>query len=210
VTKGRFAGLGATAFGLLGFLATVVQDPPGGTYHASNVARFVDSGHRPAVFAGTYLAWIAIVGLLLLLAKLRTAISDGGRASVFWGLSVAGAAAWVAGWSLSSIAPIAMGFGGKAVVIPAGVVYALVAGGWVVIAGGAALIGCALLALTVAPSTLPAWVRWSTLAAAVAALAALAYLPFFLVYLWAVVMGVWLLAGERGTAPETAATASAA
>jgi hypothetical protein len=50
----------------------------------------------------------------------------------------------------------------------------------VIRATGAASIGCALLTLTLGPSALPAWVRWSTLVAASAALVALPYFPFFL------------------------------
>ena len=42
-------------------------------------------------------------------------------------------------------------------------------------------------------------------AAGIAALAAYAWFPFFLVYLWAVVIGVWLLVGQREAAVQPAA-----
>jgi hypothetical protein len=53
----------------------------------------------------------------------------------------------------------------------------------------------------------PSWVRWATLIAGIAGLAALAWFPFFLVYLWAIVLGVWLLvspARYRVLEPATA------
>jgi hypothetical protein len=48
-------------------------------------------------------------------------------------------------------------------------------------------------------------VRWSTAVAAVAALAGLAWFPFFLVYLWAIALGLWTLRNAPAGAPQTAA-----
>ena len=204
MTQARLAGLGAVVFGGLALVATFVQNSPGGTFHPSHVARYLESGHRAAVFVATYLAWIAVVGLLVLLAELRAAISDSRRAAIFWALCVSGAAAWTAGWAVSSIVPMTMAYGGSDVTVPDGVAYAISVGGWIVIAGGIVLIGCALLALTLGSSTLPAWVRWSTLVGAIAALAALAYFPFFLFCVWAVVVGAWLLVAQRDRAARPA------
>jgi len=210
MTQGRIAGLGGVAFGILAFAAVQIGNGPGGNYSASDVAKFVERGHRPAAFASVYLLWLAVVGLLLLLARLRVAIADKKRASIFWALSVAGAAVWVVGWALGLTVPIAMAYGGKGVVIPSGVIYLMSAGGWVVAAAGAVLVGCALLALTLGPSALPAWVRWFTLVAALAAVTAIAWFPFFLFYLWAIVIGLWLLVAERGTTLTPVPAASAA
>jgi hypothetical protein len=108
--------------------------------------------------------------------------------------------AWVAGWGVGALAPMVMGYGGKQVLLSPTVTYALATGGWAVMAGGAALIGLALLTLTLAPSPLPGWVRWTTFVAGIDALAAYAWFPFFLFYLWAIVIGVWLLVGKRSEA----------
>jgi hypothetical protein len=207
--QGRLAGLGGVAFGVLAFAAVQIGNGPGGNYSASDVAKFVERGHRPAVFVSVYLAWLAVIGLLLLLARLRSAITDKSRASIFWALSVAGAAVWVAGWALGLMVPIAMAYGGKGVVIPSGVIYLMSAGGWVVAAGGAVLVGCALLVLTLARSALPGWVRWFTFVAALAAVTAMAWFPFFLFYIWAIVIGLWLLVAERATTLAPAPAASA-
>jgi hypothetical protein len=205
VRERQAAGAGALAFGILTFVAVMLESSPGGTFKTSHVADYVKSGHRPAVFAATYLALLGIVGLAVLLTWLRSQLGEGTRSAVFWFLGVAGAGAWVAGWGVTSAVPMVMAYGGKQVTLPPTVTYALSTGGWAVTAGGAALVGLALLALTIAPSSLPAWVRWSTLVAGIAALAAYAWFPFFLVYLWAVVIGVWLLVGQREAAVQPAA-----
>ncbi len=198
----QIAGVGAVAFGALAFAALMLENAPGGTYEPSHVAGYVASGHRPAVFAATYLSLLATVGLALLLTWLRAALPAGARSAVFSTLTAAGMGAWVAGWGVGATVPMVMGYGGRHVVVSPTVTYALATGGWVVMAGGAALIGFALLTLTVAASALPAWVRWSTLVAGLAALAAYAWFPFFLFYVWAMVIGFWLLVGHRGRAPQ--------
>ena len=43
--------------------------------------------------------------------------------------------------------------------------------------------------------------RWSTLVAGIAALAGIAWFPFFLVYIWAIVVGAWLIVADREPAP---------
>lgn len=202
MSRGQAAGVGALAFGVLTFVAVILANPPGGTFKTSHVADYVKSGHRPVVFIATYLALLGIVGLGVLLTWLRDALADGARSSMFLMLSVAGMGAWIAGWGVGAMVPMVMGFGGKQVTLSPTVVYALGTGGWAVMAGGAALIGFALLALTLAPSALPSWVRWSTLVAGIAALAAYAWFPFFLVYIWSVVIGLWLLASQRSRAPQ--------
>ena len=67
---------------------------------------------------------------------------------------------------------------------------------------GGLLLGCALLTFAAGAVTLPSWIRWTTLVAGVAALAAVAWFPFFLVYIWAIVIGVALVVIERRQAPQ--------
>lgn len=195
--KGQVAGIGAVAFGVLTFAALMLENAPGGTFRFSHIADYVAKGHRPAVFVATYLAIVAMVGLALLLTWLRDALPEGTRSSVFSTLSMAGMATWIAGWGVGASVPIVMGYGGSQERVPPTVTYLLATGGWAVMAGGAALIGLALLTLTLAPSALPGWARWATLVAGIAALAAYAWFPFFLVYLWSVVIGLWLVVSQR-------------
>ncbi len=185
----------------------MIASPPGGNYKASDVTSFLARGHRPAVFISVYLMLIAVAGLLLLLAQLRTTI-EGSRGTLFWAFSVASAAAWFAGYLLVAGPAAALAFsGGKlgATSISPQVVYVFSSRGWSVMYGaGGILLGAALIALVVGRVALPAWVRWSTAVAAVAALAAMAWFPFFLVYLWAIVLGLWTLLAAPAEVPRTA------
>jgi hypothetical protein len=198
-------GLGALAFLVLVVAGVAIASPPGGTYKASDVAKYLERGHRPAVIIALYLVAIAAVGLLFLLHRLRDAI-DGTRATVFWGLSIAGAAAIVAGFAVVAAVPIAMGVGGKGVVIAPTVAFTIAETGWALLAGaGFTLVGLALLTLTLAPSALPAWVRWTTLVGGLAFAAGMAWFPLPLVGIWLLVTGIWLLRTENSRAAEATA-----
>ena len=87
------AGIGAIAFGVLPIVAFMVANPPGGNYKASDIADFIATGHRPAVFVSVYLMLLSAVGLLVLLARLRESIAAGSRETLFWSFSVAAVAA---------------------------------------------------------------------------------------------------------------------
>jgi hypothetical protein len=63
--------------------------------------------------------------------------------------------------------------------------------------GGGALLGCALSTYLVRTVAVPAWVRWATALAALGSVAAIAWFPFFLVYVWAIVIGIWLVARDH-------------
>ena len=198
-------GIGALAFLALVIVGVAVASPPGGTYKASDVAKYLERGHRPAVVVAFYLVAFAAVGLLFLLRRLRDALT-GPRATVFWALSVAGAAAIVAGFALIAAVPIAMGVGGKGVVIAPTVAFTIVESGWMVFAGaGFTLVGLALLTLALGPSALPAWVRWTTLVGGLAFAAGLAWFPLPIVGIWLLLIGGWLLVGERSRQPERSA-----
>jgi len=202
--RGSLAGIGALAFAVLPIVGLIVANDPGGTYKASDVADYVKSGHRPLVFLGLYLTGLGVAGLIPMLARLREAIADETRARVFWGLGIAAAAAFVAGLALTASVPVAMGYGGKGVVIAPAVTFTLSEAGWVVAAGaGGILLGCALFTFALA---VPAWLRWSTLGAGVAAFAGAAWFPLALVIVWSLATGVWLLVANRAPAasPVTA------
>jgi hypothetical protein len=196
LNQSRLAGLGGLAFGVLAFVAMIIASPPGGNYSASDVTSYLAKGHRPAVFISVYLMVVAVVGLVLLLARLRT-LAEGSRGTLVWAFGVASAGAWLVGWALVVATPAALAYsGGKlsASDISPQLGYVLSEAGWAVMYGaGGILLGLALLTLVVGRVAAPAWVRWTTAVAGVCALAGLAWFPFFLVYLWAIAIGVWAL-----------------
>jgi hypothetical protein len=202
------AGIGAIAFGVLPIVAFMVANPPGGNYKASDIADFIAKGHRPAVFVSVYLMLLSAVGLLLLLARLRESIGAGSRETLFWGFSVAAVAAWFVGYAIAISPSLALAFsGGKLHSLSAPVAYTFSEAGWAAMYGaGGLLLGCALLTFAAGAVTLPAWIRWTTLVAGIAALAAVAWFPFFLVYLWAIVVGVALVTIEWPQSAQTVST----
>jgi hypothetical protein len=210
------AGLGAIAFSVLTLVAFVVANPPGGTYKASEAADYVVKGHRPAVFVSALLAMLAVLGLICLLAQLRDAIRvapDHQLAGlVFWGAGMAAAACFAVGWGVVLAAAAAHAYGGSGLAIAPAVTYLAAEIGVVIIFGPAAmLLGFALIILVLnSRPALPAWLRWLTLLAGVAGIASPVYFPFFLVEIWGIVIGVWLLVGGRRLASPTVGTQASA
>lgn len=198
--RGSPAGFGALAFAVLPIAGLIVANDPGGTYKASDIADYVRSGHRPLVFLGLYLSVLGIAGLMLFLGRLRESIADETKARVFWGFSIAACAGMAGGLAVTATVPIAMGYGGRGVSIAPAVAYVFSEAGWVVISAGAVFLGCALLTFTAGVVAVPAWVRWSTVVAALAAIAGAAWFPFALVLIWAFALGIWLLVAERAPA----------
>jgi hypothetical protein len=203
--RSSLAGVGAIAFAVLTVAAALIENGPGGNYKTSNVDKFLKHGHRPVIFVATYMVYLGVVGLVFLLARLRTSIGDETRSSAFWTLSVAGLGAWVAGWAIGAAVPVAMGYGGKGVTVAPTVTYVFSEAGYFTLAAGAVLIGFALLTLVFSRPALPAWVRWATLVGAAGAIVAPAFFPFILFFIWALVIGIWLLAADRAPVATPAA-----
>jgi hypothetical protein len=155
------------------------------------------------VFVSLYIMLLSAVGLLLVLARLRDALPAGARASTFWALGIGVVVAWFAGYALVVSPSTALAFsGGKLSTLDPTLGYALAEAGWAMMYGaGGLLLGVALIVFAAGPVAVPAWVRWATLVAGVAALAGIAWFPMFLVYLWAIVLGVWMLVARPVTAP---------
>jgi len=207
VSHSRLGGIGGLTFGILGFVGLLVGNAPGGNYTAADVSSFLAKGHRPAVFVSAYLVLLSAAGLLLLLSRLRGSLDGAGpRSSLFWGFSVAAATAWMAGYAIVIGPAVALAFsGGKLTssALSGPTVYTFVESGFGVMYGaGGFFLACALIAFTVGRVRVPAWVRWATGIAAVTSLAGIAWFPFFLVYLWAVALGVWALAKDRSAAAQ--------
>jgi hypothetical protein len=205
MSRSWFAGVCGIAFAVLTFGGALIDSGPGGTYKASDVAKYLESGHRPVIFVATYMALLGILAFFVLFAWLRTRIVDPTQSSVFWGLSVAGAAVFIAGWALHTAVPIAIGYGGKSVVVGPTVTFVFNEGGYFVLSAGAVMIGLALFMLVFGRVALPGWVRVITGIGAVGAVTSAAFFPFGLFYIWALVIGIWLLVA-RPTPSATPAT----
>jgi hypothetical protein len=209
-SRSALAGVGSIAFSVLTIVGLALANPPGGTYKASDAAKYVAKGHHVAVFASVYVLLLAVLGLLLLLAYLRELLSaapDGERvARIFWAMGIGAATSFAIGWAIVLGNAIAHAFGGSGVVVDPAVTYLASELGFSVVFGPAAiLLGFALIAFVISGRALvPAWLRWSTLVAGVAGIVSLAFFPAVLVLLWGIVMGIWLLVPSRGPAVATA------
>lgn len=207
------AGVGGVAFAVSTFIALDVANAPGGTYSASDSVHFLAKGHRVAILVSVYLALLGVLGLICLLAYLRDEVAGApeshGVARIFWAAGVAAAAAFAVGFLIEVTAALARLYGGHHLVVAPNVTYVLSETGAVVFLGaGGILMGIALIALMLGSrATLPAWLRWLTLVAGLAGVASMAFYPFFIVWIWGIVIGVWLLAGghrSRVTTPPRA------
>jgi hypothetical protein len=197
------AGIGAIAFSVFTVAAFVVSAPPGGDYSASDVGAYVAPGHLVAVLVALSLALLGVLGLICLLAHLREAISSTPNSqlvsSIFWATGIAAATSFAVGWGLIAGQPIAHAEGGARITIALPLTYLISEVGVVIIFGpGAMLMGFALIALMLGSrGTLPAWLRWVTLAVGAIGLTSLAYFSSFVLIVWGIVIGVWLLIAGR-------------
>src|SRR5436190_5289959 len=203
------AGIGGIGFSVLTLIAFLLSSPPGGTYNVKDVADFVAKGHRAAVIVAFHVGMLGVLGLILLLAHLRRQIAAdaSGAASIFWGAGVAAAASFAVGWGIICGQIVARAEAGRALAVPLDLAYLIGEIGVIMIFGaGAILIGFALIAFSLAGRVpFPSWLRWFTAAAGVASLASVAFFPFFLLLVWGIVIGVWLLM-RRGPAEALPAT----
>ena len=197
------AGVGALAFSVLSLTASILVNNPGGGYDESTVTQYLAPGHFPVVLVGLCLGLLGVVGLLTLLSHLRELIGAGGNeqqlGNVFWGTGVASAACFAVGWGFIAGQPVAHAEAGTVLVVAPTVTHLVSeTGGSVMIFGsGSMLLGLALAILFIKPASLPAWLRWLTLIAAIAGFAGLAFFPVVLLLLWGVVIGLWLLMANR-------------
>lgn len=192
-------------FGVLTFAGFLLANPPGSTYNASDVANYLANGHRIPAITGMYLGWLAVLGLVWLLAHLRSVIDAAGKsiaARIFWGTGLAAAASFAAGWCVTGGQVIAHLEGGKTMIVAPPVTQLIGELGVLLIFGsGSALLGLGLIAFTLASrAAIPAWLRWLTLLAGLCGLAGPGFFTFFLLLLWAITIGLWLLAADRHSA----------
>ena len=179
--------------------------PRGGSYAASSMSNFIGQSSSSVVIS-IYLLGASIIGLLLLMAYLtETFMSGGSHVRLTWGASTLAAGSFLGGWSLY-FAPFTSVISGGPAIDPA-IAYAFVNAGFVVLFGaGGMLLGIALLTLAVWGRAASTWVRalnalgglsaflsWGFLLASKWSASQWLPIPFYVVLLWGLVIGVWLL-----------------
>lgn len=206
------AGVGAIGFGLLTAVVLFLGGPPGGNYAASDIASYISRDHVVVQGALALCGLVGAAGLVCLAAYLRRRADADRPDSIWpatiWGLSLGSAICFAVGWGIYVSQPIGNNEAMTNLQVPPTITYAIgITGTEVIFESAATLLGLAmiLVALVNAP-VLPAWLRWLTLAVGVLAPTALAYFTFFPILIWAIVVGVWLLAtrekGERPPGPD--------
>lgn len=201
LTASRWPGVGALGFAVLWMAGVLLAAPPGGDYSVKDLQDFTASGHRTAVGIGMVLSLIGVLGLLVLITHLRrmAAGRSGGDGSFVWGAGLLAAAGFAIGTVLIDVVPMGLANGGRA--IPASVTYMFTQTGFAAAWGiGGTFLAVTLLALAIPGAVaMPSWLRWFTVVAGVVGLFSLAFFPFFILVLWALVAGIWLLVASPAT-----------
>jgi len=209
----RFAGVGGIAFAICLIVGFTFFGPRGGRYAAAAIADFVGQSSINIV-ASTYLFVVSIIGLIALMAYLSaTRFGPGQQDRVAWGTSLLAAAAFLIGWGLYFAPSTSVMSGGPAV--DPGLTYAFTNAGLIVLFGvGAVFLGIALVTLAIAGRSAPMWIRAFDGLAGISALLSWAFLlvshwsanqwlpvPFYVVVLWGLTIGIWLLISPRPDDP---------
>ena len=201
----RVAGFGAIAFAVALVVGFSLFGPKGGAYAAAEVAAFLEQ--PPLNFVASIgLIFISSIGLMTVMSYLSE-ISFGADRNrrVTWAATVVSIAAFLIGWGLYLAPASSLGSGGPT--LDPGLSYAFLSAGMAVVFGvGGAALGIALLTLALGGRALPMWVRGAAALAGLAGLLTWVFLaavawspnqwlpgPFYLVILWGLVIGVWLL-----------------
>lgn len=201
----RFAGSGAVVFVVALVAGFTLYGPKSGAYSAAETSAFVGQSST-GLIVSIYLFAVAIIGLIVLMAYLSAHSCGGDRQDrIVWGTSLAAAVSFLIGWGLYLVPSTALNAGGPP--IDPAISYAFISGGFVVLFGvGDLLLGIALLTLAIRGLVLPTWVRAFTALTGLSALSAWGILlatgwspnqwlppPFYLVILWGLTIGVWLM-----------------
>ncbi len=201
----RLAGVGGIAFSVALVLGFTVGGPNGGQYGPDHVADFVGRSST-AVVVSTYLLAVSMAGLIALMAYLRKVCFGPDRQdSITWATSLLAVISFLIGWGLY-LAPSAAATSGGPAIDPA-VSYAFLSAGLLAFFGASGLLlGISLLRLAQAGGAAPNWLRAFSALAGLSGVSSWAFLsaahwsanqwlpvPFYLVVLWGLVIGIWLV-----------------
>ena len=201
----RLAGLGGITFSVALVVGFTIGGPNGGKYGADHIADFLGRSSI-TIIVSTYLLAVSMLGLIALMAYLRRAcFGPHGHDGITWGTSLLALALFLLGWGLYLAPYAAINSGGP--VIDPGITYGFLSAGLLVFFGaGAILLGISLLRLGLAGHAAPMWVRGFSALVGLSSVSSWGFLiaahwspnqwlpgPFYLVILWGLVMGAWLL-----------------
>lgn len=197
------AGIGSIAFGVLTFVALIVGGPQGGNYSAADVAAYISSNHVVVAGGMALCGLVGAAGLMCLGAYLRQRADLEAPGSIWpqvlWGLTLGSAVCFAVSWGIFVSQPIGNNEAGTNLNVPPTIIYSIgISGDELMFESAATLLGLALiLSAIVNLPRWPGWLRWSSLVVGLAGIVSLAFFPFFLLLLWALVVGVWLLLRRR-------------
>lgn len=201
----RVAGVGGLVFAVALVVGFTFFGPRGGSYTASSMSNFIGQSSTNMIIS-IYLFGASIIGLLVLMAYLtETFMSGGSHIRLTWGASTLAAGSFLVGWSLY-FAPVTSIISGGAAIDPS-IAYTFINAGFVVLFGaGGMFLAMALITLAIWGSSAPMWVRAVNGLAGLSAFLSWAFLlaskwsasqwlpiPFYVVLLWGLVIGGWLL-----------------
>ena len=201
----RLAGIGSLVFTVLLVAGAIAANAPGGNYHANDVADFVAKGHRSVVMLSLFLIAGAVVGLLVVMAYLcESSFGKGRSGRIAWGTSLLAAGSFLTGWAIMITPSMSIALGGGPGIDPK-VSYTIMQAGWAVfLVVSGMMLGISFLTLAIVGHAAPTWMRAFTGIVGLLALASVAFFPFWAVFLWGLVIGIWLLVSS----PEQAVAAT--
>lgn len=179
--------------------------PKSGHYSAAEIDKFAAQSPTGLIIS-VYLLVLSIIGLMVLVAHLCDAwIRQGPQGRVTWGASLGASGSFLIGWGLYLAVPASLLAGGPP--LDPAVSHAFLSAGMVVLFGvGGMLLGISLITLATGGTAAPSWIRAFTGLTGLAALSSWAFLlatgwspnqwlpgPFYIVILWGLVVGIWLL-----------------
>jgi hypothetical protein len=200
------AGVGSIAFGAFTLVALILGGPMGGTYAAADSVFYISSGHLAIAVTMALCGLLGVAGLVCLAAYIRQRAESEASGSIWpqtlWGLMLGAAICFAVSWGIFVSQPVGNNEAGTNLHIPPTITYAIgITGTEVLFESAATLLGFALILIAIVNlARLPAWLRWSTLIVGVLGITALAFFTFFPLLLWGIVMGVWLIGGNRQAA----------
>jgi len=213
----HLAGGGGIVFAASLTVGFTLFGPKGGRYSADEVAAFVGQTGT-SLIASVYLVAASLIGLIVLMAYLSETMGAGTYRQISWAASVLAAGSFLIGWCLYLTPSTAVLAGGPAP--DAALSHAIITAGFVLVFGASGiLLGIALITFAIGGGVTAAWARAFSGLAGLAAFLSWAFIlalrwspnqwlpaPFYVVVLWGLVMGVWLIVSPNPDALSRATT----
>ena len=200
----QLAGGGGIVFAASLTVGFTLFGPKGGRYSADEIGAFVGQT-ATSLIASVYLVAASIIGLIVLMAYLSGTMGAGAYRRITWATSVLAAGSFLIGWCLYLTPSTAVLAAGPAP--DAALSHTIITAGFVLVFGASGILfGIALVTFALGAGVTAAWARALSGLAGLGAFLSWAFIlalgwspnqwlpaPFYLVVLWGLVMGVWLI-----------------